>query len=146
MANKVIPSKKKKKPKFNQNSAQRSAWRRIFTRSPVVIEIMNEGRRESVWYKKDGTPAKRPRVEFLCAGCNKWFMKKDVAVDHIDPVIHPTNGFTTWDEFSNRLFCEKSNLQILCKNGKESCHHIKTQQERAFRAQIRKQNKDNNAK
>lgn len=39
---------------------------------------------------------------------------KNVIVDHIDPVISPDKGFTTWDDFINRLFCEENNLQVLC--------------------------------
>lgn len=58
--------KKKKKPKYNENSAIRSALRRTFSRSPIVREVMQDGRRERQINKKDGTPAKRPRVEFQC--------------------------------------------------------------------------------
>ena len=129
----------KKKKKFNENAAIRSAIRRIFSRSPVVIEVIEEGRRERPRYKKDGTPAKVPHVEYQCENCKRWFKKKDIAVDHIDPVIHPENGFQDWNTFVERLWCKKDNLQRLCNylvkdkdkhGGVTSCHHQKTQAER----------------
>ena len=49
----------------------------------------------------------------------------NIFVDHISPVVGP-EGFTTWDELINRLFCEEENLQVLCK----VCHDAKTQDER----------------
>lgn len=132
-------AKKKKKKKFNENAAIRSAIRRVFSRSPLVIEVLEEGRRERPRYKKDGTLAKVPHVEYDCQSCGRWFKKKDIAVDHIDPVIHPDHGFQDWNTFVDRLWCNKSNLQRLCnylvKNkdlygGETSCHHQKTQAER----------------
>lgn len=127
----------RKKPKFNQNSAQRSAWRRIFSRSPAVIEALQKARRERPWYKKDGTTAARPRVEFLCSSCNEWFMRKDIQVDHEVPVIDPVKGFETWEIFSDRLFCDPSNLNVLCK----PCHKVKTDEEKRIRAINRKKAK-----
>lgn len=50
-------------------------------------------------------------------------------VDHIKPVVDPQEGFVSWDEFINRLFCEKDNLQALCK----TCHKIKTAKEKKKR-------------
>lgn len=52
--------------------------------------------------------------------------KKNVFVDHIEPIINPATGFTTWDECIDRMFCEADNLQVLCK----SCHDTKSQQEK----------------
>lgn len=116
--------KKKKKPKYNENSAIRSALRRTFSRSPIVREVMQDGRRERQINKKDGTPAKRPRVEFQCSECKGWFMGKDVQVDHKEPVV-PITGYTDWNTFITRLFCAKENLEILCKPD----HKIKTKEE-----------------
>lgn len=50
---------------------------------------------------------------------------KNIIVDHIKPVIDPAVGFTTWDSFIEGLFCEKDNLQALCR----TCHKAKTQEE-----------------
>lgn len=72
------------------------------------------------------------RGVYLCAGYNvepHEAQAKDVAVDHIRPVIDPSIGFTTWDDLINNLFCEADNLQVLCKD----CHKAKTADERAIR-------------
>lgn len=51
-------------------------------------------------------------------------------VDHIKPVVDPNTGFTSWDDFIERLYCEKENLQVLCT----TCHDRKTLKEKKLRA------------
>ena len=140
-----MAKKKRKKPKYNVNSATRSAMRRVFSRSPLVREVLSAARRERPRYKKDGTLAKRPHVEFLCAECKGWFQGTKVAVDHIDPVISIKHGFIDWNTFYDRLNCDKANLQVVCSyllkhihlhGDKPSCHHRKTQEERKLRKEI----------
>lgn len=121
-------SKPKKKPKFNAESAIRSALRRTFSRSPVVREVMMAVRRERPWYKKDGSTASKPRVEFLCSTCKQWWMGKDIQVDHAIPVVDPVVGFVNWDTYVDRLFCQKENLSVLCK----TCHKTKTDAEKTI--------------
>lgn len=139
-----MKKKSKKRPKYNKNSQIRSAIRRTFSRSPLVQEVLKSVRSEHDQYKKDGNLAKRKAVRYKCAECGKLFMRTEVAVDHVDPVIPLDKEFTNWDEFVGRLFCNEDNLQVLCsykikdkhKHGDElSCHHKKTQQERALRKQ-----------
>ena len=130
--------KPKKKPKFNQNSAIRGAIRRLFSRSPTVIETKMRVRRERSWTKKDGSIAARPRVEFQCAECGGFFMGKDVQVDHIIPVIDPVKGFETYDIYVERLFCSIDNLQVLCRYD----HKGKTDAEKKIRAINRKKQKE----
>lgn len=134
--------KKKKKPKYNQNSQIRSAIRRAFSRSPVVQEVIDTTRKEYDQYKKDGTLAKKKAVRYTCYACGREFMRKHIAVDHINPVIPLDEAFTTWDKFVERLFCDKSNLQVLCSyklkekhnfHNEPSCHYKKTQQEKDIR-------------
>lgn len=122
----------KKRPKYNQNSAIRGALRRCFVRSPAIQEIMKANRREEMELKKDGSISKKKAVYFKCNKCGKWERRKNVSVDHIIPVIPTNSVFTTWDDFINRLFCDISNLQILCK----SCHDEKTKKERDQRKKI----------
>lgn len=57
-----------------------------------------------------------------------------MVIDHIDPVVDPKKGFTSWDDLIERLFCEKEGLQLLCPE----CHEEKTADER----QERKKNID----
>jgi 5-methylcytosine-specific restriction endonuclease McrA len=68
-------------------------------------------------------------MHYKCAECKQLFVATDVQVDHIKPVVDPKKGFTTWDNFIERMFCEMKNLQVLCK----PCHKIKTDQEKLER-------------
>jgi 5-methylcytosine-specific restriction endonuclease McrA len=65
-------------------------------------------------------------MHYICAGCNVPHPSKDVQVDHIEPVVNPTTGFVSWDVYIDRMFCEKSNLQVLCT----TCHRVKTKEEK----------------
>lgn len=87
--------------------------------------------------------ARVERGKYLCNGCggivpptlNK---KKNIAIDHIIPIIDPKTGFIDWNNFISLLFCEEDNLQVLCK----SCHDIKSKREREVYNETRK-NKNN---
>lgn len=115
--------------------AIRGANRRLFARSPLVLEKLNESRQEFPRYKKDGTRAKKNWVKRQCEVCSEWVSSTRIAVDHIDPVV-PPEGFPSycdmWDRitiFLKRLWCDKANLQRIC----DSCHDIKTYSERINR-------------
>jgi len=131
----------KKKPKYNQNSAIRSALRRTFSRSPIVREVLMSGRREVPKYCKDGTRAKKDSVQYKCNVCNKWVGSTKCEVDHIKPVIDNEIGFQTWEIFIARLFCNILNLQIICSD----CHDKKTTAEREIAKVRRKREKDQEA-
>jgi 5-methylcytosine-specific restriction endonuclease McrA len=135
-------AKKKKKPKYNQNSQIRSAIRRAFSRSPAVQNVKNRARSEHPKYNKDGSLAKKPAVRFECAICHKLFMGKDIACDHIIPVIDIEESFQGWDAFVDRLFCSEDNLQMVCSyklkynhlhGDAASCHNLKTAEEKKLR-------------
>nr|BDD47185.1 hypothetical protein 3 [bacterium] len=88
--------------------------------------------------------AKIKRGVYRCNACKqevptsvkeKGKRKQNVFVDHINPVIDPKKGFTTWDTFIERLFCEIENFQVLCRK----CHDEKTKGEREV-ANKRKKN------
>ncbi|HXQ39469.1 MAG TPA: HNH endonuclease signature motif containing protein [Anaerolineales bacterium] len=78
--------------------------------------------REAATEKKVNTKTGRIAQHYECATCQEDFPAKDVQVDH---VIAMGPGLT-WDEFIDRLFCEKDNLQVLCK----PCHAKKTKKEK----------------
>lgn len=126
---------------WNEDAACRSAWRRIFARSPICIEVLNEGKRKVPKYNKDGARAKVDRVEYHCQVNDHWVPgsvsgKNNIAVDHIVPVIDVTNTdgrVKDWNIFHDRLFCEKKNLQRICK----PCHQAKTNEERMKRNTIK---------
>ena len=86
---------------------------------------LNEAKTEKKVNKKSGRLAQH----FKCAACKKDFPAKDVNVDHIAPVVDPKQGFVSWDVYIERLYCEKENFQILCKE----CHTIKTKKEKKSR-------------
>jgi 5-methylcytosine-specific restriction endonuclease McrA len=50
---------------------------------------------------------------------------KNIFVDHIVPIVDPAVGFVSWDSVIDRMFCDSSNLQLLCR----ACHKIKSQEE-----------------
>lgn len=131
----------KKRPPFNQEMAIRGANRRLFARSPVVREKLEESRQEFPRYKKDGSRAKKNWVKRQCEVCNEWVSSTKIAIDHIDPVVPPEGfpaHFDIWDRitlFLKRLWCHKENLQRIC----DTCHDKKTsaeRYERMFKAEV----------
>jgi 5-methylcytosine-specific restriction endonuclease McrA len=96
----------------------RSALRQATMRYPVIQNFKKKGRRS--------VTGKRHKYEYQCVECKKWFMDKEISVDH----IVPAGSLKTYDDlpgFVERLFCEEDNLQILCK---DNCHQAKTNKER----------------
>lgn len=53
---------------------------------------------------------------------------KNIIADHIEPIVDPAVGFTTWDEVIKRMFVEEDGFQALC----HACHTEKTKAERAI--------------
>lgn len=123
----------KKRPPFNENAAVRSAIRRVFSRSPIVREVMFKVRREVPKFNKDGGRAKKDAVQYQCGVCSTWTKSTAISVDHIEPVISVDIGFQDWNEFVRRLFCKAENLQVIC----DGCHQKKTNKER-FDRQLKK--------
>ena len=64
------------------------------------------------------TAARVSRGKYRCAKCNELFGPKEVQVDHIIEI----GKLISWDDWITKLFCDVSNLQVLCK----SCHLAKT--------------------
>lgn len=95
----------------------RSALRRAFMRYPVKTAVLNENRKT--------VKGKRHKFEYQCASCKKWYMNKEVQVDHITPA-GSLKSYDDLPQFVETLFCEGDNLQILCLD----CHKAKTRQER----------------
>ena len=105
--------------------------KRAFSRSPTIVNFLRKYRREQSWVKKDGTVAKKPHVFYKCFKCQKEFNSTHIQVDHIEPVV-PLNipsKHLSYNTLVERLFCDESNLQILCKEH----HKEKSQQENATR-------------
>lgn len=63
-----------------------------------------------------------------CSACENLFPQNGVHADHIIPVIG-SEGFVSWDEFIERLFCPAEGFRVLCKR----CHGEITTKERIDR-------------
>lgn len=108
------------------NSFVTSTLRSGARRWAPKYETLNAAKTE----KKINVKTGRLAQHFECNICKNEFTQKDMEVDHIKPVVDPKKGFTTWDDFIDKLFCEKENLQAICK----PCHKIKTIKEKVTRS------------
>jgi len=114
---------------WNQEAAIRGALRRTFSRSPVIRDVLFKVRREVPKYNKDGSRSKKDAVQYRCNVCQQYVGSTKVSVDHISPVVSVNDGFIDFNTFIQRLFCDASNLQVIC----DGCHGTKTQAERISR-------------
>ena len=72
---------------------------------------------------------KRLKKEYRCAACGKWFPRKDVEIDHVEP-CGSLRSLEDVASFIERLTPEDPKaFQIVCK----PCHKRKTQAERIAR-------------
>ena len=108
------------------NSFIKSALRQASTRWPPKNKIKKKARLTRGIYLCSGFKTLPHEVPASIQLEDKKKRTNNVLVDHINPVINPTKGFTTWDEVINRLFCEEDNLQVLCYD----YHTRKTQEEK----------------
>ena len=115
------------------NSFITSTLRSGARRWPPKYETLNLAKTE----KKVNTKTGRIAQHYTCNGCGGEFTAKDVQVDHIEPVVDPNTGFISWDVFIERLFCERSNLQVLCK----TCHLLESNLEKQEKKNASNQSK-----
>lgn len=102
-----------------------SALRGAFRKYPPKYETLKEASVGKKVNKKTGRMAEH----FTCAECKQEFPAKEVQVDHIEPCVDPKEGFVNWHIYIERMFCSKSNLQVLCS----TCHDEKSSLERKER-------------
>lgn len=111
--------------------------RRVFHRHPTRLAALNKQRVEEIAYNQDGSPSKRKSVFFICEHCGgkaKQGKSKSwptAQVDHTDAVVPLDKAIAdmSFDEYVGRLFCDVSNLKVLC----HVCHEAKTSSERKLR-------------
>lgn len=111
-----------------------SLLRRGTLRWKPTQEVLKEAKETYYIDSKNGKKLKR--VKFKCASCNKFYCRKEICVDHREPVVGP-EGFTNFHDYILRMFCPKENLQALCKG----CHKSKTKGESDARKNKRQLNK-----
>lgn len=107
-----------------------------------ITSMLRSGTQRWGPIQKAKTKARTKRGFYLCEGCKQEVPAttlegrkrvKNILVDHILPVVDPAVGFTTWDDYIERMFVELEGLQVLCK----ACHTEKTNEERAIAKQRR---------
>lgn len=80
------------------------------------------------WHTRNAA-IKQARVErgiYKCSKCGYTGKRNEFELDHKIPVIDPKKGFTTFDEYIDRLLPDSiDGWQFLCT----SCHDKKTEQE-----------------
>lgn len=97
----------------------RSSIRKAFIRSDHYRSFIDSHRIE--W--KDGD---RKRVSYKCECCGELFKKSEIQVDHIKPIGKGVyNDISDAPLFYKLVFCDHSNLQVLCA----VCHKDKTKKE-----------------
>ena len=111
--------------------------------------IINTLRRASFRWKPRGESKKKYKVKvgeyktgrakygYSCAACKEVFKSGEIKMDHIDPAV-PLDGWQGFDIFIERMFCEESGFQALCKG----CHDEKTGIEREERKRFRELKKE----
>ena len=106
---------------------------RIFKHVGVIMDSKQKSvaiaglRRISYRWKPRSDALKAARVgrnEYECTVCKKVFGRKEVQLDHKEPVV-PLTGWDGFDKFIERLLCYQEGFQVLCKMH----HKIKTLQE-----------------
>jgi len=103
----------------SHKSRVRSSLRKLWLYSPERREALAKARIE--------------RGVYCCSSCHAHIGRKELAVDHIEPVT-PLTGFDSWDGLIERLFCSPEGLTVLCK----PCHKVKTKAENASRKKHKK--------
>jgi len=103
--------------------------------------VINTLRRASYRWPTRGEAEKRSRVErgiYKCEQCGHLGKRGEFAMDHVIPVVDPEKGFTTFDDYIDRMFPDSSELfWRLC----HKCHSEKTEKENTIRKETKKSKK-----
>jgi len=103
---------------FNIKSYLRGVLRKAFRDAPLKSQAYRQAKVGS-----------RGRADlYKCEICEKVLQRSEAQVDHKTPVT-PLKGWDSWDGFIARLFCDVSDLQVICK----PCHKTKTLEENETR-------------
>jgi hypothetical protein len=126
---------------FNENKSARVVVKKKTKKQNLGTFVRGLLRRGSFHWKARQEALVNARVErgrYKCASCEDLFGPKEVDLDHRYPVIDPKVGFTTWDDYINRLFCGAEDFDVLCK----ACHEAKTKMEDIMREHFKTQKEE----
>ena len=98
-------------------------------RWPPKYTIKKEARIERGIYRCEGYKKRWHKVPASLPALPGKKRQDNALVDHIEPVVSTTDGFTGWNDMIERMFVEKDKLQLLCRD----CHNKKTADEREQR-------------
>lgn len=107
--------------------------------------IVSALRRASLRWFARNEAMKLARVErglYLCAMCKAVYGRKEIILDHIAPVVSTIEGFTNFDDYVTRMFCDVDGFQVLCSQ----CSDSKTMTEDIMRTNSKKNKVDKNKK
>lgn len=116
----IIVAKERKPKKHNKKTFVTASLRRASLRWPPRNMALKKARVDRGLYR--------------CSMCGESFKRDDIHIDHITPVVDPSQGFIGWDDFIEKLFCEEEQFQILCKYD----HEVKTLIEDEMRKSLKK--------
>ena len=110
-------------------------------RKTIKTFLIPKLRSASLYWPARQDVYERIRVErgkYACEMCGEIKARKEIAIDHINPIISIQHGFNDdWTALINALYCEADGLQGLCK----PCHSIKTMQEDEMRRHYKAEKK-----
>lgn len=112
------------------NSFIKSGIRSLTRKWKPMFDSLKEAQTERKINPKTGKLA----MHYKCAMCGNDSPLKEVAVDHINPIV-PVDHEASWDEIIERALVEVDGFQVLCK---EPCHKIKTKEENDARREFKK--------
>lgn len=110
----------------------KGGMRRAFSRSELRKSIL-----EKAFVKEHQDPSRKRVTRWgKCADCGKIEAAYQLEIDHIEPVVPLDQSFDemSLDEVADRLWCDQSQLQAICKN----CHKAKSLLEARERRRIKK--------
>ena len=103
--------------------------------------VINTLRRASYRWPTRGEAEKRSRVErgiYKCEQCGHLGKRGEFAMDHVIPVVDPEKGFTTFDEYIDRMLPDSAlGWSRIC----HKCHSDKTEKENTIRKETKKSKK-----
>lgn len=107
--------------------AMRRTW---MIHDPNRKSIIQATRRSRIRLKKDGSPAAKDQITFICEICGVETPQTERNIDHIIPVGEqpgwPPGTGRSWDSWLAALFCDLTNLRAVCK----TCHKKVTNEAR----------------